>query len=78
MTMDLQHAAAFLKVSEDYLAGKARSGKIKASKPGRRWVFQEKDLKEYLDRDAELQTAMRKFQPKKRKRRALPTLGGTT
>ncbi|RUO39244.1 multidrug DMT transporter permease [Pseudidiomarina aestuarii] len=48
-TYDLTQAASYLKMSESYLGELARSKKIKAAKPGKRWVFLEKDLVEYLD-----------------------------
>ncbi|MGM0526440.1 MAG: helix-turn-helix domain-containing protein [Pseudomonadota bacterium] len=48
-TFSLSEAAKFLCVSESWLGELARSRQIKAVKPGKRWVFLEKDLVEYLD-----------------------------
>ncbi|RXS42916.1 DNA-binding protein [Idiomarina sp. 29L] len=48
-TYSLEAAAKFLCVSESWLGELARSKRIKAVKPGKRWVFLEKDLVEYLD-----------------------------
>ncbi|WP_417680910.1 helix-turn-helix domain-containing protein [Pseudidiomarina aquimaris] len=48
-TYDLHQAAKYLCMSESHLGELARSRRIKAAKPGKRWVFLEKDLVEYLD-----------------------------
>ncbi|WP_210397306.1 helix-turn-helix domain-containing protein [Motiliproteus sediminis] len=48
--LGLKEAAAFLHLSPSTLGMLARSGKIKAAKPGKRWVFLERDLVAYLDR----------------------------
>ncbi|WP_404398539.1 helix-turn-helix domain-containing protein [Idiomarina loihiensis] len=48
-TYSLEEAAKFLCVSESWLGELARGRKIKAVKPGKRWVFLEKDLVDYLD-----------------------------
>src|SRR5690554_552632 len=48
-TFNLQQAATYLCMSESYLGELARSKRIKAAKPGKRWVFLEKDLVEHLD-----------------------------
>ena len=47
-TLDLIEAAAFLRMSPGSLRMKARTGQITAAKPGRRWVFLEEDLVDYL------------------------------
>ena len=47
-TLDLQEAAAFLRMSPAVLRQKARRGLVKAAKPGKRWVFLEDDLAVYL------------------------------
>jgi hypothetical protein len=49
-TLDLQEAARFLHMSPAVLRLHARQGRIKAAKPGKRWVFLEDDLAAYLDR----------------------------
>ncbi|RUO19978.1 multidrug DMT transporter permease [Aliidiomarina iranensis] len=48
-TFNLQEAAQYLCMSASHLAELARGKRIKAAKPGKRWVFLEKDLVEYLD-----------------------------
>ncbi|MGM0906856.1 MAG: helix-turn-helix domain-containing protein [Pseudomonadota bacterium] len=48
-TYSLEEAAKFLCISESWLGELARGRKIKAVKPGKRWVFLEKDLVDYLD-----------------------------
>jgi len=48
-TLNIQEAATFLQLSEDELRKRARSGRIKAAKPGKRWVFLKTDLVDYLD-----------------------------
>jgi hypothetical protein len=47
-TLDLDEAAAFLRMSPAVLRQKARQGLVKAAKPGKRWVFLEEDLADYL------------------------------
>lgn len=47
-TLDLQEAAAFLRMSPAVLRVHAREGRLKAAKPGKRWVFLEEDLAAYL------------------------------
>ncbi|WP_088916119.1 helix-turn-helix domain-containing protein [Granulosicoccus antarcticus] len=48
ITLDIAQAAELLKMSTGALSQKARSGIVKAAKPGRRWVFLEEDLIEYI------------------------------
>lgn len=47
-TLDLESAASFLHMSPSALRHKAKSGQIKAAKPGKRWVFLETDLVNHL------------------------------
>jgi len=47
-TYDLKEAAIFLRMSPSALRVKVKQGLVKASKPGKRWVFLESDLLEYL------------------------------
>ena len=47
-TLDISQASDFLKISPGNLSQKAREGVIKAAKPGKRWVFFEEDLIDYL------------------------------
>ena len=47
-TFDLQEAAHFLRISPEVLRAKAKSGIINGAKPGKRWVFLESDLVDYL------------------------------
>jgi excisionase family DNA binding protein len=47
-TLTLEEAADFLKMHPMTVQEKARSGEIPAAKPGRRWVFIDVDLVEYL------------------------------
>jgi len=47
-TYDLHEAAAFLHMSPAVLRLHARQGRLKAAKPGKRWVFLEDDLAHYL------------------------------
>src|SRR5579859_8264670 len=47
-TLDLHEAAAFLHMSPAVLRLHARQGRVKATKPGKRWVFLEDDLAHYL------------------------------
>lgn len=48
-TFDLHEAAQFLRMSPAVLRLHARQGRVKAAKPGKRWVFLESDLAAYLD-----------------------------
>ncbi|MEQ8955870.1 MAG: helix-turn-helix domain-containing protein [Gammaproteobacteria bacterium] len=48
-TLNLEQAARFLHLSENELRQRARTGRIKAAKPGKRWVFLKNDLVEYLE-----------------------------
>ncbi len=48
-TYSLIEAAEFLHMSAAALGALARSGKVKAAKPGKRWVFLETDLVAYLN-----------------------------
>ena len=47
-TFDLEEAARFLRMSPAVLRLHARQGRVKAAKPGKRWVFLEDDLAAYL------------------------------
>ena len=47
-TLDLQEAAALLKIHPQTLLQKARVGEIPAAKPGKCWVFIEEDLIAWL------------------------------
>lgn len=47
-TLDLHEAAGFLRMSPAVLRRHAREGRLKAAKPGKRWVFLEDDLAAYL------------------------------
>jgi hypothetical protein len=47
-TLDLEEAAGFLRMSPAVLRLHARQGRVKAAKPGKRWVFLEDDLAAYL------------------------------
>ena len=47
-TLDLKGAAAFLHLSCEALRQRARQGVIPGAKAGKRWVFIEDDLAEYL------------------------------
>ncbi|MEH6625425.1 MAG: helix-turn-helix domain-containing protein [Motiliproteus sp.] len=49
ITYGLEDAAQFLHMSTAALGSLARSAKIKAAKPGKRWVFLEEDLVAYLN-----------------------------
>ena len=48
-TLNIREAAKFLKMSVSALGEKARTGEIKAAKPGKSWVFLESDLVAHLD-----------------------------
>ena len=47
-TLDLHEAAHFLRMSPAVLRLHARQGRVKAAKPGKRWVFLATDLAAYL------------------------------
>ncbi|WP_404813717.1 helix-turn-helix domain-containing protein [Acidithiobacillus albertensis] len=47
-TLDLEGAARFLHLSKEELRRRAKAGRIPAAKPGKRWVFLEDALAEYL------------------------------
>src|SRR3954453_12737572 len=47
-TFDLHEAERWLHMSPAVLRLHARQGRIKAAKPGKRWVFLEEDLAAYL------------------------------
>jgi hypothetical protein len=47
-TFSLTEAAAFLKVHPEVLRDRAKRGLVPGAKAGRRWVFLEMDLAEYL------------------------------
>ncbi|WP_370695908.1 helix-turn-helix domain-containing protein [Acidithiobacillus ferrivorans] len=48
ITLDLQAAADFLKMSTEEVRSRAARGLIPAAKPGKQWVFIEEDLASYL------------------------------
>ncbi len=47
-TLDLQEAARFLRMHPESLRRRAVAGEIPCAKPGRSWVFLERDLAEWL------------------------------
>ncbi len=47
-TLDLIEAAQFLRMSPAVLRQKAKRGIIPGAKPGKRWVFLERELAAYL------------------------------
>ena len=47
-TLDLAEAAAFLRMNPEELRSRAKRGLVPGAKPGRRWVFLEPDLAEFL------------------------------
>lgn len=47
-TLNLQEAAAFLKMHPEELRRRAKSGRISAAKAGRSWVFIDIDLADWL------------------------------
>lgn len=47
-TLNLEQAAAFLHLHPMTLLRKAQSGEVPAAKPGKRWVFLDVDLTDYL------------------------------
>jgi hypothetical protein len=49
-TYDLQEAAEYLRMSPAVLRQKAAQGRVKGAKPGKCWVFLERDLVDFLDR----------------------------
>ena len=49
-TLTIEQAAEFLHLHPDTLRARAAAGIIRGSKPGRRWVFREEDLNDYLNR----------------------------
>lgn len=53
MTYDLTEASKILKMSVSALRDKAARGMVPGSKPGKKWVFEEDDLKRYLHRLSE-------------------------
>jgi Helix-turn-helix domain len=48
ITMDIEEAAAFLKIHPVTLSVKAASGEIQGAKIGKRWVFLQVDLIEHI------------------------------
>jgi excisionase family DNA binding protein len=47
-TLTLQEAASLLKMTPEGSRVKATKGEVPGAKPGKRWVFSEDDLAEYL------------------------------
>lgn len=47
-TLDLQQAAAFLKMHPEEVRRRACSGQLPGAKAGKRWVFIDADLADYL------------------------------
>lgn len=47
-TLDLNEAAAFLRMHPEEVRTRAKRGLIPGAKPGRSWVFLESDLAEFL------------------------------
>ena len=47
-SFDLKQAAAFLHLHPEELRRRARMGEIPGAKPGKRWVFLQDDLADYL------------------------------
>jgi excisionase family DNA binding protein len=47
-TLTLEEAAALLKMTPEGLRIKASKGEVPGAKPGKRWVFKEDDLDQYL------------------------------
>ena len=47
-TLTLREAAILLKMTPEGLRIKANKGEVPGAKPGKRWVFREDDLAEYL------------------------------
>lgn len=48
-TLGLKEAAQMLRIHPSTLRARAAAGIVRGYKPGRSWVFQEKDLLEYLE-----------------------------
>lgn len=48
-TLDLEQAAAFLRLHPNTVQARAKAGIIPGSKPGRRWVFRQDELEAYFD-----------------------------
>lgn len=61
-TYNLEQAAAFLHMSAGALRERAKSGEIRAAKPGRRWVFLEQDLIDYVRSQSDVIAANAKHQ----------------
>lgn len=59
-TYSLADAAALLHMSVEGLRMKAKAGKIKAAKPGRRWVFLESTLIDFLSGGARAENTSRR------------------
>src|ERR1700739_1800796 len=49
-TLNLEEAAAFLRLHPSTLMQRVHEGALPAAKPGRRWVFLQSDLEAYLRR----------------------------
>ncbi|WP_354332702.1 helix-turn-helix domain-containing protein [Undibacterium sp. GrIS 1.2] len=47
-TLDLEEAAAFLKMHPEEVRRRAKLGYLPGAKPGKSWVFLENDLAEYV------------------------------
>jgi hypothetical protein len=47
-TLDLEQAASFLKLHPEELRRRAKAGTVPAAKVGKRWVFVQSDLADYL------------------------------
>lgn len=47
-TLTLEEAARFLHMSPAVLRRRAKTGRVRAAKPGKQWVFLESDLADYL------------------------------
>ena len=47
-TLNLQEAAAFLRLHPEELRKRAKAGRIPGAKVGRSWVFVDEDLASYL------------------------------
>jgi hypothetical protein len=47
-TLDLQEAARFLRINPEELRQRAKAGAIPGAKVGRRWIFVEEDLVDYV------------------------------
>ena len=61
-TYNLKEAAKLLCMSPSTLRAKAKSGEVRASKPGKRWVFLKADLIAYLKSQGDLIAANAKIQ----------------